>query len=176
MPAIETREEQIYVGKRATMSLRELATGVPRLMTELADWLAKHDIEPTGHRLLRFHVIDMPDRLQIEAGLPVLRAPRADAGIAPGILPAGRYATSTFTGASHGVEANKQLINWITAQGETIDMHATDEGDAFASRFETYLTDARREPDPGKWKIDIAMKLRAASADQSTRSTTSPTM
>ena len=77
-----------------------------------------------------------------------------------GKLPAGRYGALTFTGVKNGIPANKRLIDWISDQGEEVDHHQTKDGDAFAGRVEMLLTDPKEEPDQGKWKTHVAIKLR----------------
>lgn len=160
MPQIETRPGQAYAGKRAVMAMRDFETRVPRLTAEVMQWLDQQGITPTGKPFLRFHVIDMPERLEVELGIPVSHIERSGAGIGHGVLPAGRYATSTYTGIANGLQANQRLIAWITGQGEEMHAHASAHGDVFESRYETTLTDVQVEPDQDRWQTEIAIKLR----------------
>jgi effector-binding domain-containing protein len=160
MPKIETRPEQAYVGKRAIMPMSDFETKVPELTAEVSKWLDQNGVEATGKPLLRYHVVDMPDRMDVELAIPVKSVPHAVAGIDHGTLPAGRYATSTFTGVRNGIPANKKLIDWIADQGEEMVVHKSENGDVFKSRYETILTDAKAEPDQDKWETEIAIKVR----------------
>lgn len=115
--------------------------------------------QPSGPSFIRYHVIDMPERMDIEVAFPVEHLPKSDGSVSCGILPAGRYGTLNFTGLKYAVPANGQLISWISSQGKTMDSRQTDEGEAFAGRFETVLTDPVKESDPSKWVTEIAIKL-----------------
>ena len=78
----------------------------------------------------------------------------------PGVLPAGRYAFLTHTGPyDHLQEANGALLDWIAAEGLTLDMQASPAGDVFGCRLEIYSTDPEEERDSKKWVTELAFKL-----------------
>ncbi|MCB0187940.1 MAG: hypothetical protein KDE31_26915, partial [Caldilineaceae bacterium] len=58
-----------------------------------------------------------------------------------------------------GMAANKALLNWGKEQGLAWDLWPEPEGDAFACRYEAYLTDYRIESRKTKWEIELAIKL-----------------
>lgn len=76
------------------------------------------------------------------------------------MLPSGEYAVHIYRGLRNGVEANKALMAWVTAQHREIAQHESKEGDTFESRYETTLTDTRTNPDQEAWETEIAMKLQ----------------
>jgi hypothetical protein len=41
-----------------------------------------------------------------------------------------------------------------------VDKEITSKGEAFACRYEAYLTDYRTEPRKTRWQVDLAFKLR----------------
>lgn len=159
-PKIETRLAQTYIGKRAIMPMSDFETKVPELMAKASEWLDRNGVKATGKPFLRYHVVDMPDRMDVELGIPVDSVPQIAGEVVHGTLPAGRYATLTFTGVRNGVAANKKLIDWIAEQGEEMVVHKSENGDVFNSRYETFLTDAKLEPDKGKWETEVAIKVR----------------
>jgi hypothetical protein len=73
------------------------------------------------------------------------------------VLPAGRYASLIYTGS--GYAGNKALVDWAKANGIAWDRWNDAKGDAFCSRYESYLTDPKVEPHKTKWKIEVAIKL-----------------
>ena len=142
------------------MPLSKFSDNVPALMQEVSKWLDDHGIKASGKSFLRYNVIDMPDRMDVEVAFPVDELPDGENLVSCGMLPAGWYGTFTFTGVKNAVPANARLIEWIGHQGEEMDCSHTKDGDAFAGRIETLLTDPEAEPDQSKWKTQVAIKVR----------------
>ena len=94
----------------------------------------------------------------MEAGF-VLTSPQAgDERVKSGVLPAGRYAHLTYS--RYALRGNQALLTWIKEQRLDVDREDTPKGDAFACRYEAYLTDYRTEPRKTKWQVDLAIRLR----------------
>ncbi|HBF52204.1 MAG TPA: hypothetical protein DDX04_19760 [Massilia sp.] len=66
-----------------------------------------------------------------------------------------------YTGVENGVPANRRLLDWIATQGEQALAHPSDQGEVFAARYETFLTDAEAEPDPHRWLFEVAIRCAA---------------
>jgi effector-binding domain-containing protein len=158
-PKIESRPLQPYVGKRTVMPMSEFQQIIPVLMDEVSKLLDTNQVAPTGNSFIRYHVIDMPDRIDVEVAFPVDQRSDKSASEPPSTLPAGRYAILTFTDVKNGIPANARLVQWIADQGEAMDSHETSDGDAFAGRIETLMTDPQKEPDQSKWQTQVAIKL-----------------
>jgi effector-binding domain-containing protein len=123
-------------------------------------WLAGHGTPPAGAPLIRYLVINMATKLDVEIGVPVARIGPGNGRVSRGVLPAGRYATILYTGPYSGLmDANAALLAWIAAQGLVMDQATTAQGDAFGARVEFYLTDPRAEPDTSKWETEVAIRL-----------------
>jgi hypothetical protein len=75
----------------------------------------------------------------------------------PGVLPAGGYATLTYV--DHARRANKALIEWARDNGVAFDRWDEPSGDAFACRYEAYITDPRTEPRKTKWEVELNMRV-----------------
>jgi effector-binding domain-containing protein len=161
-PAIEQRAALPYVGIRMQFRMDEFAAAVDAAFPELFGWLAEHGISPAGPPFIRYHVIDMPARLDVEFGIPVAAAAQGDDHVRPGVLPAGRYVTLRHTGPYDGLIAgNAALQDWAKARGITLGSRDTDNGEAWRSRVEHYPVDPSAEPDPAKWEVDIAYLVSA---------------
>jgi effector-binding domain-containing protein len=106
---------------------------------------------------LRYHVIDMNNQMDIEVGYVVSRHVTGDSRVTPGVLPAGKYASLTYT--RYGMRANKALITWAKQHEIRWDRWDDPAGDAFHCRYEAYLTDYRIEPRKSEWKVELAIKL-----------------
>lgn len=158
-PRIVTRAAQPYVsihGVVAMDSFSEIADRLP----ELLGWLDARGIAPVGAPFFRYLLIDMPRRLELEAGFPVASEVTGDELVGYGVLPAGRYATVTHVGHPEGlVELTAATLRWGDEQGWRWDMTVTEAGERWGGRLEVYETDPRRQPDPATWQTTLAFRL-----------------
>ena len=154
---IDYREARAYVGIRTQAPMKGMFKVVGKLLGELDKWLKKQNEVPTGPSFLRYHVIDMAGEMDIEVGAPVAAALPVSERVTNGVLPAGRYASLVYVG--NGYTGNKTLIEWAKANGMAWDRWDDAKGDAFRSRYETYLTDSKIEPRKTKWEVEVAIKL-----------------
>lgn len=163
-PKLEDRSAQRYVAIRTQVTMQELGTGViPQLHSEVLAWLKKQGVAPTGAPFIRFLVINMMEKLDIELGWPVASALSGSDRVSAGVLPAGRYASLVYTGIDNGIQANAALLDWGTQNGIVWDTWQAENGDGFGARFESFLTDPKEEPNLAKWETEVAIRL----ADQS---------
>jgi effector-binding domain-containing protein len=159
-PKIENRSAQHYMGIRTQVPTSDLPVVIPQFIGEVAAWLGKQGAAPAGAPFIRYHVINMPGRLDIEIGFPVASALSGDNRVKAGVLPAGRYGTVLYTGNYDGLmEANRVLIEWAREKGIEWDTYPSDMGDGFGARFETYLTNPDEEPDLSKHQTIVAIRL-----------------
>ncbi|GAA3492742.1 GyrI-like domain-containing protein [Streptomyces cremeus] len=158
-PEIVERGEQPYVGIRARVRADHFAPVADRI-PELFDWLAARGTEPGGGPFFRYNVIGADGELEVEAGVPVAVAPEPEGDVRADALPAGRYATLTHVGHPDELTGvTRELIAWAGARGLEWDMTRTGDGEHWVGRTETFLTDPRVEPDPGKWQTRLAFRL-----------------
>jgi effector-binding domain-containing protein len=159
-PEIVTRPEQPYAAIGVQVTMAELGAVVPPLNREVFAWLGERGTPPAGAPFWKYNVIDMASKLEIEAGVPVAAAVAGDDRVISGVLPAGRYATLTHVGhPSELVAATKALLDWAAEQGLTWDVTPGEDGERWACRLETYLTDPGQQPDMSKWVTQLAFKL-----------------
>jgi effector-binding domain-containing protein len=157
-PKIDRREAQHYVGIRKSTPMKGMQQAIRDGIAEVLAWLEVRGIERSGPPFNRFHVIDMKGMMHIETGVPVANPIEGDERVRPGMLPAGKYASLIYIGG--GISGNKALIEWVRAQGLAFDRWDDPAGDAFASRYESYLTDPAGQPLKSKWEIEVAIKLK----------------
>jgi effector-binding domain-containing protein len=159
-PQIVARAAQPYVAIRTQVTMEDLGMVVPPLNQEVFAWLGGRGVAPAGAPFWKYNVIDMAGKLEVEAGAPIAAAVAGDDRVMSGELPAGRYATLTHVGhPSELVAATEALLDWAAEQGLTWDMTPGADGDRWACRLETYLTDPRQEPDMSKWVTELAFRL-----------------
>ncbi len=69
-PKLEDRNAQPYVGIRTQVPMKEFKGVVPQLLGEVFAWLEKQGVPPAGAPFMRFHVINMAEKMDIEMGGP----------------------------------------------------------------------------------------------------------
>jgi hypothetical protein len=136
-PRIEERPEIPTFGVRVVTSMAELFAEVGRWIADTRQAALDAGAEPIGPPYLRLYVVDMEAEMDVEWGWIV-----AGAG-ANGSFPAGSYAALTYRG--DGIAGNRALLDWIAAEGRTLDMHESPAGDVFACRYERLFTETDAE-------------------------------
>ena len=157
-PKLDDRAEQPYVGIRTQVPTSQFQKIIPQFLDELFAWLQKQGLAPAGAPFMRYHVINMAGNMDVELGVPVAAAVQGEGHIAPGVIPAGRYASLVYSGVT-GIAGNKALIEWASENGVKWDRWDDPNGDGFRSRVEYFLTDPAEEPDRKKWETEVAIKV-----------------
>lgn len=131
-----------------------------RLFAEIWQWVRERGVEPGGMSFIRYRVIDMKGWLELEFGVSTAKPAEGDGRVVAGALPAGRYATVSWTGPYDALlDVNAVLIGWAREKGIRWDVEARGDGDHFACRYEDYPTDPAAEPDRSKWVTHVAIKI-----------------
>jgi effector-binding domain-containing protein len=156
---IDERPEQAYMGWRTVVPMSELPRAIPQGLDTVFGYLGEQGVPPTGAPFIRYHVINMADHLDIELAVPVAGPVAASDQVRPGVLPAGRYASLIYRDIKEGMPANAALLEWIAQQGLACDRWDEPAGDAFASRYERFLSGPQDDPDPANWDSEVAIKL-----------------
>jgi effector-binding domain-containing protein len=158
-PTLIERPSQPYVGIRDRVTMATLAALIDRL-PEVFQWIGEHGLAPAGAPFFRYHVIDMERELDITVGVPLAAAVEGDEKVGAGELPAGRYLTTAYTGhPDRLIWVTRDFLFWANDHGIAFDRWDTAEGDAWASRLESYETDPAEEPDMNRWVTVLAFKV-----------------
>jgi effector-binding domain-containing protein len=156
MPEIIELEERPYVALRGKVAMNEISAFADR-MRDVVDWLAAKEIAPNDAPFFKYDVVDMEAGLVMEIGFPVDDLHSGEGEIVTGVLPAGRYATTTYHGHPDGlVKATGDLLAWAEQQGLEWDAN----GDNWTARLEIYRSDPREVPDMNDWDTDLQFKLK----------------
>lgn len=158
-PVIDERPERHTAGIRLKAPIRDFKRVIPQTLGEVFAWAGENGVHPAGPPYMRFHVIDMAGLMDMELGIPVAEPIQPNGKVQPGTFPAGRYASLIYTGRDRGYSGNKALIDWANKQGLKWDRWDDPAGDAFACRYESFLTSPEEEPDHKKWQTEVAIKL-----------------
>ncbi|WP_326835812.1 GyrI-like domain-containing protein [Amycolatopsis rhabdoformis] len=160
MPSLVDRENQPYVGYRATVGFAGLPEVAHRIAA-LAGALAERGIAPADAPFFRYLVIG-PDMasLTVEAGVPVAEPVDLGEEYFNAVVPGGKYAKATHHGAPDGlVAATAELLAWGKAEGVHWDRTEAVDGEHWAGRLEVYRTDPRVQPDATKWETDLYFRV-----------------
>ncbi len=161
-PYLDYRAERPYLGIPVFTSLNEEARVIAEHLAELREWMKSRQIAEAGVPFVRYRMIDMPSRMEIDVCLPVTAAPPGDGRVRGNALPAGQYAVLVHNGPhAELMAANEKLQRWAAQQGIHFQTHERGEAIDWASRVETYLNDARSESDVSKHQTEIAYLVKA---------------
>lgn len=139
--------------------MQELSNIIPQLIDEIFGWLAQHTIEPSGSPIIRYHMIDMENELDIEIGVLVSESIIDNDRITAGVIPSGQYGTLIYKDVTKGIDGNRKLIEWAKQEGIEWDAWDTEQGHAFRSRIEYLLDGPEDDPDPSQWDTKVAILI-----------------
>ncbi|NKE59934.1 GyrI-like domain-containing protein [Lentzea sp. PSKA42] len=148
---IETREEQPYAAVRATVTLETFAKIADRF-PEVMQWLADRELPILGAPFFRYLRVT-GEEYEVEAAIPTIAEVPGSGDVFTATLPAGRYAVEVHEGHLDGLVAVTERI----LEDKTLEFDR--DGDSWGARLETYFTDPAVEPDPAKWKTEVAIRL-----------------
>lgn len=156
MPDIVELGERPYVALRGKVAMNEISAFADR-MREVIDWLAAREIAPNDAPFFKYDVVDMEAGLVLEIGFPVDDLHSGEGEIVTGVLPAGRYARTTYHGHPDGlVDATRDLLAWADDKGLEWDA----DGDRWTARLEVYKSDPREVPNMADWDTELQFKLK----------------
>jgi effector-binding domain-containing protein len=154
-PHLEYRERLDYVSIQAHVSMQHLVDQA-KLFSEIFSWLAKNGVQISGSPFYRYTSFYDHEMMDIEVGVPVMKAVVGDGRIMAGYFPAGQYAVLVYEGNYSGLrDATAGLLDWAEEHG--IVFQTSNDGSEWTARIEFSLTDPAKEPDPKKWQTELAI-------------------
>lgn len=158
LPRLIDQKARPYVAVRRRVTI-PFDADIGPAMGALFGAVAARNIRTTGPAFFKYNVIAMPD-LEIEFGMPVAEPVPAEGELVAGVLPAGRYAETTYFGHYDNLmDVNAILIGWAKEKGIAWDATTEADGDHFAARMEIYHNDPDEEPDPTRWQTTLMIKV-----------------
>ncbi|MEZ4553825.1 MAG: GyrI-like domain-containing protein [Dehalococcoidia bacterium] len=122
---------------------------IPEWIGQTMQALEGAGLEPAGMPYTRTFAMDA-DGMDVEVGWPVAREFAGSGEVVGGQLPGGRAAVGAYFGPYDGIgPAYEALSAWCTEHGH----------DITGAPWESYFTDPHEEPDPSKWRTDIAFPI-----------------
>lgn len=158
-PTIEDWPEQPYLALTGIVTLETIGT-VEQRVPELLAHLAAQGLEPAGAPFIRYRVIDMFRRLEIEAGVPLAAPVRTDGEPHCDVLPAGRYVTHTFVGRPEDhIPVIGAIFTWAAERNLAWDVAPGEEGDEWGGRLSSTLAGPPEGTDTNALTTKFAFRL-----------------
>jgi DNA-binding transcriptional MerR regulator len=143
---------QRLASTRLTIPPSDVSIAIPRGIAETMAYLQRHGGQPIGPPVVLYQE-GMPDddAMTIEVGWPVAAALPAEGAFGPGSIGGTTVARTTHIGPYTGLQgAFAALVEWVQAHGH--ELHGPP--------WESYVTNPAEEPDPAKYRTDIAWPIR----------------
>ena len=162
-PRLEYRQEQHYIAIRTAVPI-PFGKYLAPLWEEVNRWLKGKGIVPSGPAIIRYLTTDMSKKLDIDVGYALDKAISGDARITAGVLPAGQYATLLYTGPYKGkgiYKATVVLLEWAKENAIVWNTTIRNNAEWWNGRIEFYLSDPLSEPDPKKYRTELAFLVKS---------------
>lgn len=111
--SIIERESQLVLSVRTRTPIEELSDLIGITYRKIFQYMQEFGEVPSGAPFVGYFNMDMSD-LDIEIGFPVSKALPGNEEIISNQIPAGKYATTIYTGPYEGLkEAYRELSDWL---------------------------------------------------------------
>ncbi len=162
IPKIEFFEAEPYVAIRQKVSMAEISTVLPPLISEVFIWMGKEKVDGNGAPFFRYLSMDEHNNLIVDVGIPTKIKVAGSDKIISRIFPEGDYAALTHTGDYKNLrQAHMSLDKWIKENGYK-DRGVMDDDQLVGCRVEFYVSDPATEPDPEKWVTEVCILVEKA--------------
>lgn len=157
-------EEQPYVAIRSSVAIGRLDKIIGTQLDEVMSWLTENGVSSVGAPLIRYHVCpaiaDPQAIVEVSIGWPIRKIVNTHGSMESAALPGGNYACLTFIGVENGIAGNEQLISWAKGHNHLFDSWFLSSGEGFSGRVEYMLDGPEDDPDPSKWRTEVAIKIK----------------
>jgi effector-binding domain-containing protein len=158
-PKIEFFEAQPYVAIRQKVSMAEIPTVLPPLISEVFIWMGANNVEGNGAPFFRYLTMDEDKNMLVDVGIPTNSSVSGSEKIIAKEFPAGNYATLTFTGDYKNLrQGHMALEDWLK-ENQYKETGTMEDGEWLGARIELYISDPSMETDPEKWETEIRLMV-----------------
>ncbi|MCW3094048.1 MAG: transcriptional activator ligand binding domain protein [Ferruginibacter sp.] len=159
-PVVESRKEQPYLAIHRKVNMKDIPFVLPPLIGEVKQWIEQHNIATDCTPFFLYKSMNGNNELEATAGILVNAPATGNEHIKPGSFPQGKYATLIYTGDYNNlIEGHMTLEAYVKQNGLNEKEKKSGDVVEWGGRTEFYLTDPALEPDPLKWKTEIAFLL-----------------
>jgi effector-binding domain-containing protein len=155
IPSVTVRTAAPYLAIAVSGDMRELPQFGPGTLGELHQYLGANGIA-AGHGLFRYKRFDERGGVELDVAALVTQSAKGGGAVIASELPAGRYATATYTGPHDRLyDAFSMLTGWLAARGLT----SAGEPGAPTCQAEIYRISPAEVNDPMQWQTDLLILL-----------------
>lgn len=157
-PKIERRKKQYYVAIRMAVPI-PFGKYLQPAWNEVYEWMMANNVKPSGPAIIRYLTTNMSKELDIDVGFTVDKAVKGNSRIVADFLPAGNYATLTYTGPYKGkgiYKATVAILDWAKENKVKWNTSKKKGVEWWYGRTEFYFSDPATEKDPKKFKTELA--------------------
>ncbi len=160
LPVISRRKKQPYLAIRSNLGMRQLKKQGPLFLSEVSAFMKARGIESEGPAFFRYNSMDDDGQMEMEFGFFTSKSYPGAGPVRSGILPSGRFATSTWHGPYDKLrDVTAMVIGWAKETGVAWDVEKTEKGEIFACRLEVYEIGPADISDSSQWQTDVAIKV-----------------
>jgi hypothetical protein len=157
VPNVVTLKAEPYLAIAAKGPMPKLPQFAPPKFDELHNWMAGHDVDSGGKAFFRYRRFDNAGNVELEVGNTTLKELSANGNVIAGELPAGRYASATYTGPYDRLyDCFLMLDGWLRGRG----LAPAGKPGQPDCQLEVYRVAPATEPDPNKWVTDLMIRLK----------------
>ena len=159
-PQVIQRKAVPCISIKSTVKIEEVAAIIPKLMPRLQSWLKEQKVDKSGPVFIRYTLVNMPSRLDVEVGVVTPKQVKSHGEIISSNIPAGKYISYDFYGHYSGlVGANGTVQEFAKSHSLKFKMKKSKLGQEFVGRYEIYETDPETTPDPAKWLTRVVYMI-----------------
>lgn len=166
LPETARRKKQPYLAIRSSLTMRQIKKQGPLFLSEVRAFMEQKGYDDRGPAFFRYDQIDEGGQLEMEFGYFTGKHHAGAGPVRSGILPSGRYITVVWQGTYDRLaDVTAMLVGWAKETGVSWDVERQGTNEIFAGRLEIYHDDLMSQPDPAKWRTEVAIKVADNSPD-----------
>lgn len=141
---------QPTVTVRTETTMAEMSTALHKILPAVWGHVQSHGGQVAGPPFSRYYSFS-PEKVDMEAGIPVTAPMAGGDGVTAGELPAGKVAAMWHIGPYDTLSKSwMALASWMQEQGL----------ESNGPCWETYWTDPSAEPDSSQWKTELCWPVK----------------
>ncbi|HSO46579.1 MAG TPA: GyrI-like domain-containing protein [Rhizobiaceae bacterium] len=163
IPQVISRDEEHCLVIPVSGPMASMPQFAPPKFAELHAFMQRMAVLPSGPGFFRYRRFDEQGNVELEVGSPVESATSGGDGVKPSTLPAGRYASATYTGPYDRLyDGFLMLEGWMRGRG----LEPAGEPGEPACQLEIYRVSPMDESDPAKLVTELLVKLAGTSEEE----------
>lgn len=160
VPQVVQRKARHYVAIRTSGAMTDLPSFAPPLFPQLHAWMIQESVPSGGEAFFRYRQFGGDGSVELDVGMTTMAPFATQPPATADMLPAGRYATATFTGPYDRLhDAFCMLEGWLGGRGLTPEGAYGPAGAKPACQVEFYRITPTQTSNPAEWETDIELKL-----------------